>query len=229
MANRNLKPDVNWYILQQLMPPITRLIQHIDGLNIDFVAQCLGVDPTKYKYHSSTVTGDGEDDKGAAIPSAVLKSETQKSLADRSIAKLTVVCPFCQESNEIKGIFRDAKRSISGIICQKEECKQHLPEKFLKNRVIRFLRELLEVYYAGKSFSLFPVLTIMMVFALGVYVCAEPSCKTRTQQVSVNQRCINGTCKGKLDGEINERKANDTLRYLQGLFDVPKFVKEHPK
>ena len=31
-----------------------------------------------------------------------------------------------------------------------ESCKQHLPEKYLKNRVILFLRELLEHYYAGK-------------------------------------------------------------------------------
>jgi hypothetical protein len=99
------------------MPPITRLIQHIDGIEIDFVAQCLGVDPKKYKYHSSSVTGDGDEGQSAAIPQAVLKTETQKSLADRSIAKLTVVCPFCQESNEMKGIFRDNQRTISGIIC----------------------------------------------------------------------------------------------------------------
>lgn len=45
----------------------------------------------------------------------------------------------------------------------------------------------------------------------------------------MNQRCVNGTCKGKLDGEINERKANDTLRYLQGLFDVPKYIQENSK
>ena len=132
------------------MPPITRLIEHIDGIEIDFVAQCLGVDSTKYKSHSSTVTGDADADRGAAIPQAVLKTETQKSLADRSIARLTVQCPFCQEKNEIHGIFRDAQRTISGIICAKDTCKQHLPEKFLKNRVILFLRELLEVYYAGK-------------------------------------------------------------------------------
>ena len=63
----------------------------------------------------------------------------------------------------------------------------------------------------------------------GNYKCGEPSCGTRTQQLSVNQRCTNGTCKGKLEGEISERKANDTLRYLQGLFDVDKFVAEHPR
>ena len=28
---------------------------------------------------------------------------------------------------------------------------------------------------------------------------------------------------------INESKTNDTLRYLQGLFDVPKYIQEHPR
>ena len=50
------------------MPPITRLIQHIDGIEIDFVAQCLGVDPKKYKYHSSTISGDADEGQSAAIP-----------------------------------------------------------------------------------------------------------------------------------------------------------------
>lgn len=59
--SRTLKPDVDWYIGQQLMPPITRLIQHVDGMEIDFVAQCLGVDPKKYKYHSSSITGEADD------------------------------------------------------------------------------------------------------------------------------------------------------------------------
>jgi len=106
-SHRNLKPDVDWYITQQLMPPITRLIEHIDGIEIDFVAQCLGLDPSKYKHHVSIATGDPQDGPSSAIPQAVLKTETQKSLADRSIARLSVTCPFCQTSNEIKGIFSD--------------------------------------------------------------------------------------------------------------------------
>jgi len=40
---------------------------------------------------------------------------------------------------------------------------------------------------------------------------------------------VNATCKGRLEGLINESKTNDTLRYIQGLFDVEKFVREHPK
>ena len=108
------------------------------------------MNPKKYKFHSSTSHGAGEDGPSAAIPEAVLKTETQKSLADRSIARLTVVCPFCNTSNEIKGIFRDPQKTISGIVCCNDKCKEILPEKFLSNRVTLFLRELLEVYYAGK-------------------------------------------------------------------------------
>ena len=85
-----LKPDVDWYIIQQLMPPISRLIQNIDGLEVDFVAQCLGVDPKKYKFHSSALSGENQENQEPTVAQAVLKSETQKSLADRSIAKLTI-------------------------------------------------------------------------------------------------------------------------------------------
>lgn len=49
-AKSSLKIDVDWYINQQLLPPITRLIEHIEGIEVDFVAQCLGVDGKKYKF-----------------------------------------------------------------------------------------------------------------------------------------------------------------------------------
>ena len=35
---RTLEIDNDWYITQQLLPPIARLIEHIDGIETDFVA-----------------------------------------------------------------------------------------------------------------------------------------------------------------------------------------------
>jgi hypothetical protein len=58
------------------MPPITRLIEHIDGINIDFVAQCLGVDPTKYKYSASKGNENDENNNDPNLPTAILKTET---------------------------------------------------------------------------------------------------------------------------------------------------------
>lgn len=101
---------------------MTRLIEHIEGIEVDFVAQCLGVDPKKYKYHSQTTRNENGDNENAAIPSAILKTETQTSLKDRSIAKLTVKCPNCEENNEISGIFHQNKKGVSGLICTNSEC-----------------------------------------------------------------------------------------------------------
>lgn len=47
--------DIDWYITQQIFPPIQRLIEHIDGINMDFIASCFGIDPKKHKYASEMV------------------------------------------------------------------------------------------------------------------------------------------------------------------------------
>lgn len=68
-----LQLDTDWYTTQQLLPPITRLIEHIEGIEIDFVAQCLGVDGKKYKY-ATAQNQDGDEENHIANP--IMKSET---------------------------------------------------------------------------------------------------------------------------------------------------------
>jgi DNA polymerase alpha subunit A len=145
-----LEIDTQYYITQQIMPPITRLIEHIDGINIDFVAQCLGVDPTKYKY-SSGKGNDHDAENDPNVHNAILKTETQKQLKDRSIARFTMCCPNpnCGVQFEFPGVFQTSnKNGISGMQC--EDCKEVVPHKFIKNKIQLFLRHLLEVYYEGK-------------------------------------------------------------------------------
>ena len=77
-SKNSLKIDVDWYINQQLLPPITRLIEHIEGIEIDFVAQCLGVDGKKYKYGQHSTNEIGED--GAAVVNPIMKTETTEKL-----------------------------------------------------------------------------------------------------------------------------------------------------
>ena len=57
----------------------------------------------------------------------------------------------------------------------------------------------------------------------GTYVCTEPSCNTKTRQLLIDGRCFNTACKGRvMSDRFTEKITNDTLRYLQGLFDVKK-------
>ena len=86
-AKSSLKIDVDWYINQQLLPPITRLIEHIEGIEVDFVAQCLGVDGKKYKFNQHA-TKDEDDDTNVLAP--VMKTETTQKLQDRSVASLKI-------------------------------------------------------------------------------------------------------------------------------------------
>ena len=94
-----LQIDTQWYIEQQLLPPITRLIEHIEGIEVDFVAQCLGADPKNYKYHGSH-DKNGAEGEESIIPQAILKTETQESLRDRTLAPLKIKCHACGTSHE---------------------------------------------------------------------------------------------------------------------------------
>lgn len=208
-------PDVDWYIMQQLLPPITRLIEHIEGIEVDFVAQCLGVDPKKYKYHTQANRDENGENENAALPSAILKTETQTSLKDRSIAKLTVKCPNCEESNEIAGIFRHDKKGCSGLICKNEECNQLLPEKFLKNRLTLFLRQLLDLYYDGKHF-----IALTYIYFFFRHVCL-PRARLQAEnppaisQFEVRQRCVQRKAERRSHRKASKRHDQVPVRTLR--------------
>ena len=61
----------------------------------------------------------------------------------------------------------------------------------------------------------------------GEYVCKEHHCKNETRKPLLNNRCAVIGCKGRVRAQnVSEEKANDTLRYLEGLFNADKFESE---
>ena len=57
-----LKIDLEWYKISQLIPPIQRLIEHIEGVDLDFVESALGV---KRKATRAATTTEGQE---SAVP-----------------------------------------------------------------------------------------------------------------------------------------------------------------
>ena len=43
-SNGVLKPDIEWYLSQQILPPISRLCESIDGTSQAMIADKLGLD-----------------------------------------------------------------------------------------------------------------------------------------------------------------------------------------
>jgi len=148
---KNLVIDTDWYITQQLLPPITRLIEHIEGIEVDFVAQCLGVDGKKYKFNQGN-RADEEDDGLANIANPIMKTETTGKLQERSIASLKIVCPFCDVGYDFPEIIHKEKKAFgkTSNICPNEKCNQIIPEQLIKNRVRLFIKQLQHLYYRGK-------------------------------------------------------------------------------
>lgn len=148
---RALQIDTDWYITQQLLPPITRLIEHIDGIEVEFVAQCLGVDSKKFKFSSKNDTYEDDQDKSIANP--ILKSETTKKLYDRTIATLKIICPHCDHSFDMPAIYHKEQRGTCKLrsdACL--SCGEMIPPQYIQNRVRLFLKQLQAMYYKGKLF-----------------------------------------------------------------------------
>lgn len=64
---------------------------------------------------------------------------------------------------------------------------------------------------------------------VGVYKCREPGCGHVTRELLNKSRCMVIGCKGRVAAQTSESQANDTLRYLQGLFNVDKYRNEFKK
>ena len=48
-SNGELEVDIEWYLGKQLLPPLARICDPIEGTSHSILAEQLGLDPSKYK------------------------------------------------------------------------------------------------------------------------------------------------------------------------------------
>lgn len=60
----------------------------------------------------------------------------------------------------------------------------------------------------------------------GAYKCSDNVCSNVTRQILVSHKCNVLGCKARVKPVVSEMQVNDTLRYLQSLFDVDKYCRE---
>ncbi|EFJ41338.1 hypothetical protein VOLCADRAFT_107737 [Volvox carteri f. nagariensis] len=74
--NPSLEVDVEYYLAQQIHPVVSRLVSHIEGTDAAHIADCLGLDPTKYRGTSGAggsggFGGGGDEDSGLMVGSSM--------------------------------------------------------------------------------------------------------------------------------------------------------------
>ena len=63
VLNQKLKVDIDWYLSQQIYPPISRLIEHIDGVDGKFICECFGLDAKKHTNMGSSISAESKEEE----------------------------------------------------------------------------------------------------------------------------------------------------------------------
>lgn len=212
-----LKPDIDYYLHKQILPPVERLCAPIGGTNITLLAACLGLDTSKYRV--STSSGATQEDTEVHP----LESQIPDSVRFQACTPLWLRCRACTTTFPFQGLSSTAPSaslaklqtvSHNGVQCPNTSCGNILHTISIVAQLESSIRQLLASYYSG------------------YLVCDDPQCGSRTRQMSVyGSRCLGPKglakdCLGKMHYEIKERDVWNQLLYFQSLFDVDRAAKD---
>eukprot|EP01113_Clastostelium_recurvatum_P044377 TRINITY_DN7487_c0_g1_i3.p1 TRINITY_DN7487_c0_g1~~TRINITY_DN7487_c0_g1_i3.p1 ORF type:complete len:1514 (-),score=286.83 TRINITY_DN7487_c0_g1_i3:28-4569(-) len=207
-----VKVDINWYLAQQVYPPIARLCENIEGTDASQLANCLGLDGTKFA-HRNTPSGSSGSDDVHLTPMMLMDEEERYKSCD----KWLIVCPSCNREGQFVGPLRTVETSKSGSSSstrrleasglQCEECRATYPVGYLCNQLTLQVRRHIERYYQGRM------------------QCDEGSCHNESRQLYFRgsaPKCSYPGCRGTMMLLFDELALHNQLMYLAYLVDVEK-------
>lgn len=218
-----LVPDVDYYLHKQILPPVERLCAPISGTNVALLAECLGLDTSKYRVSSAGKTSEQSNE----ITS--LESQIPDHIRFKDCEPLNLLCLGCKQHFEYRGLNYQAPPdqevpltplaalTNNGIGCPRSECKKVMSTLTMSAQLESQIRHHTSKYYSAWL------------------VCDDPACGMRTRQMSVyGHRCLGPRglahgCSGRMAFEYSEKAIYNQLLFLQSLFDVDKGLEKMGK
>ena len=125
-SNGVLKPDIEWYLKQQILPPISRLCEPIEGVDQRSIATKLGLDLNSMHFTTNFNEDDMEERLVDYVPASALKDEERF----KNCEPLKVLCAKCGERSTFQGCFtliqdddKEENLSYRGFICGNDSCR----------------------------------------------------------------------------------------------------------
>ncbi|EMC92827.1 hypothetical protein BAUCODRAFT_96163 [Baudoinia panamericana UAMH 10762] len=217
-----LVPDVEYYLHKQILPPVERLCVPIEGTNVSLLAECLGLDTSKYRLSGASKTSEG----GRGDEITTLESQVPDHIRFKECEGLGLLCLGCKRHFEFRGLNHQqpststpeeettpmAVVAHTGLTCPREDCRRTISTLALSAQLEAQIRRHTSRYYAA------------------YLICDDAACGIRTRQMSVyGHRCLGPKglahgCSGRMRFEYGEKALYNQLLFLQGLFDVEKAV-----
>jgi len=217
-----LKPDVEWYLTQQILPPVSRLCEPIESLSQGLIAERLGLNSSKYAQPRSARDGELNDDELVDYVPDSFKSDEERF---SDVEKLSLTCSACGLTSEFRGVLylrRESENEASdlsgGFRCPNPSCQS--PRYWgeatpfacmarIVNAISLLMRKQLQNYYSG------------------CVKCDDPACGLQTCQLSVTGGgCLARGCNGRMTSAVTERSLQLQLKYFECLFDVDHTTKQ---
>ncbi|CAA7056881.1 unnamed protein product [Microthlaspi erraticum] len=212
--------DIDYYLAHQIHPVVSRLCAEIQGTSPERLAECLGLDPSKYRSRSNDATGND--------PSTALLFATSDEERYKNCEPLALTCPTCSASFNCPSITSSVCASISKkpeteesdstfwlklhcLKCQPEGTTGRISPAMIANQVKSQIDGFVSMYYKG------------------VMMCDDESCKHTTR--SPNSRLLGdrerGTvcpnypsCNGTLLRKYTEADLYKQLSYFCHILDT---------
>ena len=201
-----LKPDVEYYLLKQIFPPIERLCAPIPGTDAVRLAECLGLDVRKYQINNSSSGRNAQETE--IFP---LESQIPDTVRFADAVRLQLRCRACGEASVFEGLVASSDLCThQGLVCGKQDCRKPFSVVSIVAQLESQIRTQTAKYYEGWL------------------VCDDPSCGNRTRQMSVyGHRCLGPRgraegCLGRVTYEYSEKQLYNQLLYFASLWDADK-------
>ncbi|ELU43591.1 DNA polymerase alpha catalytic subunit, putative [Rhizoctonia solani AG-1 IA] len=170
-TDSELKIDFEYYIAQQILPPVERLCDPIEGTDRARLAECLGLDPSRFQVSVGVIDDD---------PYRTLDSQIPDKERFREAAQFTVKCRKCQGSTVFPSVGSPEAPVITSAGVRCPGCSEELTLASIQVQLETQLRQQINNYYSGWM------------------ICEDATCGHRTRGMSVyGKRCLNPGCTAK--------------------------------
>ncbi|EKM50078.1 uncharacterized protein PHACADRAFT_213841 [Phanerochaete carnosa HHB-10118-sp] len=199
-AGSDLRIDYEYYLSQQILPPIERLCEPIEGTDRARLAECLGLDPSRYRNATGT---ESEGRHFGSLDSLMSDAERFKDSEP-----LLMRCRACKAETAFSPI-DDRSASMltpAGVRCP--ACEAAIGAASVQVQLEVQIRAHVARYYEGWT------------------ICKDQTCGGRTRMMGVyGRRCLRPACKGIVAFEYSDAQMYNQLRYYAHVFDVEKALK----
>ncbi|KAG0300532.1 DNA-directed DNA polymerase alpha catalytic subunit pol1 [Dissophora globulifera] len=195
-----LSIDYEYYLNQQVHPPLDRLCGPIEGTDATRLAECLGLDASKFRI--SVRTTDQEEEL------QTLASQLSDAERYRDAEPLELRCRACQATYVCSALLVETESSSHfGLQCP--TCKAIAQPASASVQLTGAIRRYIQRYYQGWV------------------VCDDQSCRNRTRMLSViGRRCLAEGCQGSMRSEYSDGQLYTQLSFFSHIFDSNKALEK---